>query len=232
MTKLITLGCSVTDGVPNSFGLKEKLSELLNLTNLNLAHPGGGSNQLQISMLIELLVNNKIDSDDVIYWQITNAGRDFIKLKMNFKDKVKKIQKKYFTYKNHHHYTISKFKNIFDGEERINILSNSPLLTSIEHIFDHEDEIQKLLATIILFKKFCNKIIIIFGWKGVMGPYQEETFKKILDIHDIEYIKEYYVDYSKNLGKIMPDGFHPTPEAGSLFAEEVVFTKIKNLNWF
>jgi hypothetical protein len=225
MSKLITLGCSVT-AYP---GVKERLSELLHLPNLNLSYPAG-SNQLQISRLMELLVYNKIDKDDIIYWQITNSGRSCLRLKMTHKRQVEKIQEQQFKMP-FHHYTTSEFENIFDGEKRLDILCNSPLLKQVNHSFDEEEEVQKLLGTMILLKKFCDKMIVVFGWEGVLTPNQEETFRQVLDSYSIAHIEGHFVDYAKNRNMLMMDDRHPSTEAGEVYAEEVIFEKIKSLDW-
>lgn len=222
MTKLITLGCSITAQT----GVKETLSSLLGLENLNLSY-SAGSNQLQISRLMELIVNNKINKDDLVYWQITYVGRGYQRLKLDHEATVKKIQETEFKLP-YHHYTISEFQNLFDKEKRIDILCNSPL---VQTEFDEEEEIQKLLGTIILLKQLCNKLIIVFGWKRVLSRDQEKIFKKVLNDNNVNYVEEYHVDYVKEKNMEMMDDNHPSAESNSYFAKEVIFEKIKMLNW-
>ena len=223
MSKLITLGCSIT----SQCGVKEHLSKLLNLENLDLSHPGG-SNQLQVKRLFELFLNNQIEKNDIVYWQITGVYRNYLRLQLDSQQQVEDIQKNNFKNTFYHHYTYSKNKNIFDQKNRIEILCNSPL---VENEFDENDELQTLLGTIILLKQYCKNIIIVFGWKEVMTIDQETVFKKLLNEYGINFVDEYFLEFSKNRNMPMMDDMHPSSEAGILYAEEVIYKKIKNLGW-
>jgi hypothetical protein len=222
MSKLITLGCSIT----SQCGVKEHLSKLLNLENLDLSH-SAGSNQLQVKRLFELFLNNRIEKNDIVCWQITGVYRNYLRLQLDSQQQVEDIQKNNFK-DPYHHYTYSKNKNIFDQKNRIEILCNSPL---VENEFDENDELQTLLGTIILLKQYCKNIIIVFGWKEVMLTDQKTVFKKLLNEYDIDFVDEYFLEFSKDRNMPMMDNMHPGLEAGTLYAEEVIYKKIKNLGW-
>ena len=223
MSKLVTLGCSIT----SRCGVKERLSKLLNLKNLDLSH-SAGSNQLQVKRLFELFLNNQIEKDDTVCWQITSVYRNYLRLELDSQQQVEDIQKSSFKDSYHHHYTYSKNKNIFDQKNRIEILCNSPLVINE---FDANDELQNLLGTIILLKQYCKKLMVVFGWKEVMSTDQEKIFKKLLNEYDIDYVDNYFLEFSKDKNMPMMDDRHPGLEAGALYAEEVIYKKIKNLGW-
>ena len=222
MSKLVTLGCSLT----SQCGVKEHLSKLLNLENLDLSYPAG-SNQLQVKRLFELFLNNQIEKDDIVCWQITGVYRNYVCLQLDSQQQVDNIQKTNFK-NSYHHYTYSKNKNIFDLKNRIEILCNSPL---VENTFDTDDKLQNLLGTIILLKQYCKNVIVVFGWKEVMTTAQEKVFKKLLNDYNIDFVDEYFLEFSKDRNMPMTDDMHPSLEAGILYAEEVIYKKIKNLGW-
>lgn len=223
MPRLFTFGCSVTQ-FP---GKKEHLASLLNLELVNLSHPAG-SNQLQVKRLIELIVNNELKNDDIIYWQITADTRNFMRLKGSSKEQLVKIQETQMR-QGLHHYITSKFNNLFDNEERYDLLMISPIIERQD--FDVQDELQTLLGTLILLKSYCPKLLVSFGWKRVIQINHMPIFKKALATHKIDFIEEYFVEFSRENNLEMLDNMHPGPEAGQRFAEDIIFKKIKELNW-
>ncbi len=76
--KLFTFGCSMTDYE----GIKERLSELLDVELINSAQ-SAGSNQLQVKRFHQLILENQISSDDIIYWQVTFSHRRFKRLSIS-----------------------------------------------------------------------------------------------------------------------------------------------------
>lgn len=223
MSKLFTFGCSLT-----SFrGKKEKLSSLLKLENIDLSCIAG-SNQLQIKRLIELLVNNQIKSDDIVYWQITYMHRNYARLNIGHRKGVEKHQKMKM-YKGHQpHYEVSKFKNLFDKNERYDLLSHSRFFST--HT-DGCDDTQTLLGIIILLKKYCPKILVSFGWRDVLPGEYMDIFKHKLKINNIDYIDECFLEFAKDNHLGLMDDMHPDAEASAVYAEEIIFKKMKDLKW-
>jgi hypothetical protein len=64
-----------------------------------------------------------------------------------------------------------------------------------------------------------------------MTSTQEETFKKVLKSHSIDYIEEHFVNYVADRNMSMLDDQHPCLESGAIYAEDVIFKKIKTLGW-
>lgn len=224
--KLITFGCSLT----NRVGIKEKLAELLRVMNYDLSQ-SAGSNQLQIVRFNELILENKIDSDDIIYWQITMYNRKYDRLMLKDFGLIEDVQSdfelKHFQCKDFIHF-IPTIKNIFDKEERFDLLSNSPIL---ENKFyedkDYNQYLQNLLSTLIIAKKITKKIIVVFGWDGIMPEKYLHIFKDYLLKYNINFIDETYLSYviNNNLD-FLDDGFHPKKESGESFAINIVYPKI------
>ena len=219
--KLITLGCSLTA----LNGVKEELATLINADLLNLSH-SAGSNQLQVNRLHDLILNGQLDSTDIVYWQITSVFRKYERLQMNRFDEIDKIQKKQFVDPYHHYVCDS--KNIFDNELRIDLLCNSPV--KIKEI-DVNQDLQMLLATIIMLSHITPKIIIVFGWKNVMFDNQLDIFKNYLTNNHINFIDQLYLEYAIDNKLKMLNDMHPADSAGKQYAKEIVYPKLRSLGW-
>lgn len=224
--KLFTFGCSMTDYE----GIKERLSELLGVELINSAQ-SAGSNQLQVKRFHQLILENQISSDDIIYWQVTFSHRRFKRLMKHHLPVIEEIQRNTFKHEGAHFKTS---KNIFDGEIRIDLMSNSPWLEdNLDEIdVDYNDELQSLLSTIILAKKVTNKIIVVFGWDEVVPSEYMGGFKEFLDKHKIDFIDESYLSFviRNNLkfsDYVYPN--HPTKDSAVFFAENVVYPRLKQI---
>ena len=89
MSRLITLGCSLTYDI----GMKERLAELLAYDLISHAQTAG-SNGLQINKFHEYVLENDVDKQDLVLWQITSPTRNHVRLYPNIVNtkKVKDIQ--------------------------------------------------------------------------------------------------------------------------------------------
>ena len=228
--KLVTLGCSLT----HNYGLREELANLMNVDLLNLAH-SAGSNLLQINRFHEAILNKQIDKTDVIYWQVTGCYRPYKRLQMNKFEEIDKIQKEQFT--GHLHHYVCNSVNIFDKKNRIDLLSNSPVI-KIEYDvngepidFDVNQELQKLLSTIILASHFTPRIIVVFGWENVMPNSTMRIFKKQLHEHQINYIDDPYLEYAIKNDLEMLDDNHPAAVSGEIFSKKIIYPKLVSLGW-
>lgn len=224
--KLFTFGCSMTDYE----GIKEKLSELLGVDLINSAQ-SAGSNQLQVKRFQQLMLENKITSEDIIYWQVTFSHRRYQRLLKHHLPVIEEIQRNSFKHDGVH-FMIS--NNIFDKDIRIDLMSNSPWLeNNLDEIeVDYNDELQSLLSNIILAKKVTNKIIVVFGWDEVIPSEYMGVFKDYLTLHKIDFIDESYLSFiiRNNLkfsDYVYPN--HPTKDSSIFFAEHVVYPKLKKI---
>lgn len=219
--KLITLGCSLTHFV----GLKEELAKLLNADLLNLSQ-ASGSNHLQIMRFNELVVNDQIGKDDIIYWQITTPDRRHARLHMAMLPDAEQHQKIRFPTSIPHY--ICKSKNIFDKQMRIDLLSNSTMFTHSMNT-DIAQDLQSLMACIIIAKQFTSKVIVTFGWENLMPLPYIKTFKDYLAKFDIKFIDQAYLEYAIHNNLEIDDTLHPVQSAGEQFAREVVYPEICKL---
>jgi hypothetical protein len=222
--KLFTFGCSLTQFV----GIKEKLSSLIGVDYIDSAQ-AAGSNQLQINKFNELVLKNKIDKNDVIYWQITFMYRRYKRLMINYLDIIDDIQNTKHKYQGKHY--IMNSSNIFDHTPRIDLMSNSPWFdsNSDESETDFNQDLQTLLSTIILAKKITKNIIIVFGWDDVMPLEFLTIFKKYLDKHNIKYVDKSYLTFVNENNLDYMDEIHPTKKSAEIFVETMVYPLLKEI---
>lgn len=222
--KLFTFGCSLTDFK----GIKEKLSNLLGVEFVNSAQ-AAGSNQLQINKFNELVLENKITNEDIIYWQITFMLRRYRRLMKHHLPQIENMQKNQFKFPGTH-FTISN-PNIFDNQTRIDLMTNSPWYSKYikESEIDYNQDLQTLLSTIILSKKITKNVIVVFGWDEVITDDYLKIFKNYLKKNNIKYVDESYLTYvTKNNLEFMDD-LHPTEKSAELFAENIIYPLLKEM---
>lgn len=225
MSRLITLGCSLTYDI----GMKERLAELLAYDLISHAQTAG-SNGLQINKFHEYVLENDVDEQDLVLWQITSPTRNHVRLYPNIVNtkKVKDIQEKDFAPNDRYHY-IQNSMNVFDNLSRLDMLCNSPY-SLVE--FDSNEQLQNILTNIVLCSKIYPKTMILFGWSQMLNDKEKDIFFQYLDRHNVQYIKEFYVDWIKNNKlKMWDDDYHPAPESGAIFAEQVIMPKLQELSW-
>lgn len=225
MPRLLTFGCSLTYDI----GMKERLSELIKYDLLSFAQTAG-SNGLQISKFHEYVLQNNTDKNDIVVWQITSPTRNHVRLYPNETNtnSVTKIQKTEFEPKDRYHF-IQNSTNVFDNISRFDMLCNSPY-SLVE--FDQNEQLQNILTNIVLCSKIYPKTMVIFGWSKMLNENEKQIFYKYFNNHNIQFVKEFYVDWVRqNNLPMWDDDYHPAEISGQKFAENVVYKKLKELNW-
>lgn len=227
--KLLTLGCSLT----HHYGMKEKVASKLNADLIDFAE-SAGSNQLQINKIQNYVINNSIDQDDIILWQITGTGRQYERLFPNKKnaDMVNKVQKEQFSFPSSH--WVKAPANVFDGINRIDLLSHSPLATTMTstEAYDENQNLETLLATIILLSAKCKNLLVVYGWESLfVTEKNKKIFNEHLSRHNIPVLSEPYLDWVIREKLTLSDDNHPSMESGQIFAEKVIIPKLKQLGW-
>lgn len=228
MPKLITLGCSFT----YLDGLRERLAELLNYENVNFS-TSAGTNLLQVHKFQEYILNNKLDVDDIIVWQVTYSSRNGLRVGPNtpLSDEALKIERKMF-YPLSTHFDKDN-KNVFDNLERYDLLQRSPIVKEKDILlnFDENDQLQTLLSTIIMASKFHKKLLVMFGNNDVLTKENRQTFEDYLNKHNVNYIDESFVSWVFRTRLDFRDPVHPSSNAGMLFAEKVLYQRMVELKW-
>jgi hypothetical protein len=222
--KLFTFGCSLT----HFKGIKEKISNLLNIEFINFAE-SAGSNQLQVNKFNELVLENEITNEDIIYWQITFMYRRYQRLMKHNLSKIEYMGKSDSNFLGPT-FVMSK-PNIFDNYERIDLLSTSAWHHKCidESDVDHNQNLQTLLSTIILSKKITKKVLVVFGWDEVIDDEHLNIFKKYLVKNNIKYVDESYLTYIKKNNLEIMDSLHPTEKSAEFFAENVIYPLLNEI---
>ena len=222
---LITLGCSVT----HNPGVKETLSELTKLNLVNLSQ-SAGCNGLQVLKMQEYILTNSFNETDVIIWQISQIERVHVRTKLTerFLHRTNTV----ITSKVIEHHYVNSNKNLFDDEDRGDLLCHSPLIDEYNFNYDVAQGLQTLIATIVMVKKIHPKILVYLGWdKAVMPDSYKDKIYEILDKHNVDYLKQPFLEWVVYNNGTLLDSKHPTPESGMKFAEQVLYPKLKELNF-
>lgn len=220
--KIITLGCSLT----HQAGWAEYVHHCTGLPVINLAQ-SAGSNQIQQYRFHEYILREKIDSSDLVIWQITATHRRHGRIKLNTEWRLKLGKELYIPNRLKINPTITtRNKNLFDNRKRVDFLCISNNATSVK---DEEQVIEDLLFHLITAKKFFPNLLVIFGWDRVLPEQYQEKFKKFLKSFDIEYIEDSIVDWCESRQLPMAGTGHPTHRSYQIYGEQVIIPKINNM---
>jgi hypothetical protein len=220
--KIITLGCSLT----HQAGWAEYLSYCTKLPWVNLAQ-SAGSNQIQQYRFHEHILREKIDSSDLVIWQITATHRKHGRAKLDNGWRLKLAKDLYIPEALNNNPTITKKnKNLFDNSERIDFLCISENADSIK---DEEQVIEDLLFHLVTAKKFYPNLLVIFGWNRVLPPQYLKKFKHLLSSFNIEYIEDTIVDWCEDQQLPMAGTKHPTHRSYQAYGEQVIIPKINSM---
>lgn len=227
MSRLIGFGCSISI----THGWVESSAEELGITPINLSL-ASGSNQVQAKRFQEIVLDNNIQQDDIIVWQLTTFIRRFLRLK--FDERNKKILKHDRKLNKWPSYEIGIHSNIFDNMSRVDVLSHSSLL-QYKNVFalslnDEEQILEDILFTLISAKFFAPNILVFRGWDDVMESVYWSKFKQELHKRNINTSDVSLVEWCReNNLSFKEDGSHPSEEASKLFGKLVITPMIKKI---
>jgi len=214
--KLITLGCSLTQicGIPQS------LSHALNLECKDLSE-SAGSNLLQSRRLMDSVAQASVSRDDMVIWQITGDARPYERLPDERLTEAEELAQQMQS--GHYHHVLSD-PNMFSARPRVDLLSNSELLS---HTHSVADDLQSVVATMILANSYFRHMWVYLGWSHAVQPRYRTTFRDCLARHQIEFIDAPFLDWAVQNHKAMGvDNAHPHPATGKEFAETVILPSI------
>lgn len=225
MKKLFTLGCSLT----YNMGWKELLCEKYNLELVN-SSMFAGSNNLQVRRIHSYIVNNQIDKDDIIIWQITSQIRYSFSAACDpeWNKKIENVVKEDQDAK----YYIDSPTNYFSGNIHRDVLSNHPLIKPASHYFDFNSSMEELVSTIILLNN-TYKILIIIGWEGALTEASDnyDKFNNLLKNNNVPHLSESYLDWAIRCKQPLADDLHPTMSASETYGETVLYPTLRKLGW-
>ena len=225
MTKLFTLGCSLT----YNMGWKEYLSEFHDLELVNSAM-FAGSNDLQVRRIHSYIVNNQINQEDIIIWQITGQLRHSFSVncdeEWNFK--LENVEKEDADAR----YYIDAPKNYFSEQVHKDVLSCHPLIKDASEYFDYNASLEELISTIILLNtKY--RVLVIVGWEGALREDCDNLYKfnQLLKFHQIPHLNEPFVSWAIRKKLPLAEDLHPTMETSEIYGKTVLYPKLKELGW-
>jgi hypothetical protein len=228
--RLITLGDSITAGDRYWAG---KLSNELNCELINLALPAA-QNPLQIQIMNEWLLDNDLQSDDIVIWQLGLSWHPLVCIGTEHWDKVERADRLTRPIFDVPSYLIT--NNKVDNKDKINLLHINPILGKFinrKHTNNDADVLQNLLYMFNIIKKICPRILIVKGKNDWISnlEYWKNT-KEILGEKKIDFLDEGIVDWCiRNKLEIMSDNIHPTEESSHTYAIKELLPKLKSLGW-
>jgi hypothetical protein len=175
---------------------------------------------------LQFIALDRIDPSDLVIWEITSIYRTFGKHQINHSLLADQIQERDFTPMDQTHIAYTG-PNMFDGQRRIYSLCNSPMSQPV----DQYDDLQRLVGMISLVKRAYPKLLIFFGWSGVMNRIDLNTVKSKFSEHGIEILDECYVDWCNDKKLEFSDQMHPGPLAAALFVEQIILPRLQSLGW-
>jgi hypothetical protein len=218
--KLFTFGCSITaDTSWTSY-----IAECLNIEYKNLA-VGSSSNQLQLKRMQEYILNDMIDSNDLVIWQLTCTERPHTRV--TYTDiNIREAERDSKDYEYPAYITDS--VNIFSGYKKIDLLSHSNIKYEIRP--KEDDILEDIAFSLISLKRLVPNLLIIFGWEKCIPKEYQEKFKSILKKHNVDYLDEYMVEWChENNLKFCGDTMHPSSGSMCQFTKTHTLPRISEM---
>ena len=233
MTKLFTLGCSLT--FPH--GWKDILAHKIGSELVNSAIYAG-SNNLQVKRIHNYIVHDQISKDDIIVWQITSKMRSSFSVAMCdfWYETLNNFSKNPDPAWANCQYYIDSPANYFDKTQHVDVLSNHPLVSKASSYYDSAQSMEELLSTIILLNK-TYKVLIFVGWPGALDE-DYSSYNRFIDAlaaHNVPHLPESMLEWvirtDHDLDEEDPAGLHPTMESSEAYADQVLYPKLQDLGW-
>ena len=225
MTKLFTLGCSLT----YNMGWKELLCEEYDLELVNSAM-FASSNSMQVRRIHSYIINNEIDKDDIIIWQITSQIRHSFSAACDpeWNKHIENVVKE----DENAQYYVDSPRNYFSGSVHRDVLSNHPLIKPASHYFDYNSSMEELVSTILLLNN-TYKILVIIGWDGALtqASFNIGKFNRLMQDHKVPHLSESYLHWAMRNGHSLADDLHPTMETSEIYAGQVLAPILRRLQW-
>lgn len=215
MQQIISLGCSLTAPYTGYINYLSK-AHGLNITNLAVA---AGSNEIQSFRLNNLLVNDQIDRDAILLWQITSPWRS---LRTFTAFDSKPYADNCVSDKNLIHDCFYENTGCFD-EQSLLLLSNHKYFENYNH--NPPYNLHMTVCDIYKWSFLVKDIIVYLGWSFLD---REEPINKSLEFlskaKNITVIpkEQSILDVCKNNNWSLEDDSHPTRESSIKWAKQVL----------
>jgi hypothetical protein len=224
--KLIVLGNCLS----SLRGWTDMIAKELNYELVNLALAGSG-NELQINLMKDYLLDNKINPTDIIIWQVASPDTLTLRVGPEYYEEAKVLNDHMPRHMNHF---VAKSKNKFDNLYRIDLLFHSPMrkLGRNPLLEDNKQQYQELLFMFTVLKSLGARVLVTKGKYEDVSPEDWETFKRLLGERDIPCMDETVINWCQQEGlcffKMNPI---PTRRSRMEFGRRVLIPKLKELGW-
>ena len=209
----------------------------------------GSGFDAQLCMWNTLLLNDDIDKDDIIIFQLTNPHRFTIpinddstnyygaRLKEDYqKDRLEQhgcfqlIENEYFTEKNAYGFDPACTYPL--DVKKIAMNSKQNVYGQTGRMMEEDPfRLHMVLSALRSIKSFNKKLLVIVGHENSI---RKETLSKLFDAFDkfnIDYIKTGIVEYSINNNYGVDKSGHSTQQGYKAFTSDVVKPKLEQLEW-
>jgi len=226
--RLITLG----DSGSLSWGWPGFLSEDINYELINFAI-SGATNLLQIQLFQDWLLDNNLEKDDIVIWQIGWSNYPVVHIGIEHWDKVERaerIMKKYMATSQYH-----LRDNKIDKKPRISLLRNSPILhkfTNRKKSNDVPEVLQNLLFMFNIIKIMCPRLLVVKGKDGMVSDEHWENMRNFFLEKNINFLDKSLHQWCKDRDlEFFPDNEHVTEPSNRIVARELIYPNLKSLGW-
>ena len=223
MATLFVFGCSLS----YSTNWPKRLAEKFNLDLVKVAVPAG-DNVTQCRRFIDLLLQDKINFDDVIIWEITYLDRMGFRLRPDhpFLENSKKVQRNLHSFEH----------NLFDSHKHLDYVAfNSEWYDTWYYVKNTTQTLSEIVFTLIMANQTVrNKCLIWFAQNNLFDENQDKTFCNLLDKNNILHL-DYNTQslmswvYQNSLPLSPLDNMHPTEPVYQQFVETFIEPHIKKL---
>lgn len=230
MPKLITFGCSLS----HPYGWKDLLAEDIGF-DVHSSAMIASSNNLQVKRAHSLIVNDVIEDNDIIIWQVTGFERSSFSFapEQSWKDHLDNFERNPDPLWAECPYYADSPVNYFDGLTHIDVLSNHPAIKKSAWYYDPTQALEELLSMLILLNR-SYKVLVFVGWPGALQEHWN-TFMQSLQKHQIPHMSKAMTDWILDSGFELdwedPTGAHPTMESSEEYAKGALYPKLQELGW-
>lgn len=240
------LGKYIGIGVNNNYNPCTWSDESIDMESWAMS---GSGFDAQVCMWNTLLLNNNIEKEDIIIFQLTSPNRFTIPINddsINYygaklKDSYKKgtlekhgcfqlIEDEYFTGKRAYGFDPS-CSNVLDIEKLTmnnthNVYGQTGRLSELDPFRLH-----MILSSLLSIKSFNKKLLVIIGYEGSFWRKSLDRLFDAFDRFNINYIKTGMVDYARDNNYGVEKDGHSTQQGYKEFTNNMLKPKLEQLEW-
>jgi len=186
-----------------------------------------GDNTTQCRRFQDLIINDKVDENDFVLWQVTYPGRMGFRLH----------PRHHFVESNGHRKDVTKnlhrsvYKNILDQETHFDYVAfNKEWYNTFYYVENVNQELQSLLYNIKIADKITKKKTVVwFAQQDMFHPTVAEKFLYFLYENQIDHIplENAIMTWAQRIKVSMDkESLHPTPISYKMYVDTILKPKI------